>query len=461
MSRTQSELHLTPLERRAAGALATVFGLRMLGLFLIMPVIAIYGRAYPDYTPLLIGLAIGAYGLTQAALQIPAGLLSDRIGRRPVIIGGLLIFAAGSMIAATADTLTGVVIGRALQGCGAIAAAILALAADVSRESQRPKVMATIGMFIGLSFALALVLGPLLAASIGLSGIFWFTAVSALLGILVLQLAVPRVQVHAAKGEVLPATNQLQALLKHPQLLRLNSGVFVLHALLTAFFIVIPEQLVTAGLAVEDHAWLYLPTLLLSFALMLPMLIRAERKRQQPLFFRVAILLLALAVVANAFFAAHWLLVAGVIVLFFTGFNFLEATLPSSLTRFAPAGNKGSASGLYATFQFLGAFVGGAFGGWIQQEFGTIGVGIFALLLLLCWFMITVGMQPPPQRASVSFKLAPLDQQRADLLLENLAAQTGVTEVHVVAAEQVVYLKVDKSTYNEDQVKLVLAPYQA
>ncbi|PTB84626.1 MFS transporter, partial [Pseudidiomarina aestuarii] len=258
----------------------------------------------------------------------------------------------------------GVVIGRALQGCGAIAAAILALAADVSRESQRPKVMATIGMFIGLSFALALVLGPLLAASIGLSGIFWFTAVSALLGILVLQLAVPRVQVHAAKGEVLPATNQLQALLKHPQLLRLNSGVFVLHALLTAFFIVIPEQLVAAGLAVEDHAWLYLPTLLLSFALMLPMLIRAERKRQQPLFFRVAILLLALAVVANAFFAAHWLLVAGVIVLFFTGFNFLEATLPSSLTRFAPAGNKGSASGLYATFQFLGAFVGGAFGGW-------------------------------------------------------------------------------------------------
>lgn len=147
--------------------------------------------------------------------------------------------------------------------------------------------------------------------------------------------------------------------------------------------------------------------------------------------------------------------------LIFTGFNFLEATLPSSLTRFAPAGNKGSASGLYATFQFLGAFVGGAFGGWLQQEFGTIGVGIFALLLLLCWFMITVGMQPPPQRASVSFKLAPLDQQRADLLLEDLAAQTGVTEVHVVAAEQVVYLKVDKSTYNEDQVKLVLAPYQA
>lgn len=461
MRQQHQDNRLTPIERRASGALAAVFGLRMLGLFLIMPVIAIYGQKYPDYTPLLIGLAIGAYGLTQALLQIPLGMLSDRIGRRPVIVGGLLLFALGSLVAATADTLVGVVVGRALQGTGAIAAAILALAADITRDSQRPKVMATIGMFIGLSFALALVLGPLLGAQIGLSGLFYFTAVSAVFGIVVLLLAVPKVAQKSARGDLIPLKSELGMLFKDRQLARLNFGVFVLHCVLTAFFVVVPLQLMRGGLAADDHAWLYLPTLVASFAFMIPMLIKAERQRQQPRFFRVAIALVLGAVAVIVFVPAHWTYLAIAVVLFFTGFNFLEATLPSSLTRFAPAGRKGSASGIYATFQFFGAFVGGAAGGSIYQHFGLIGVGIFCTVLLLCWFAISFGMQPPPQQQSVSYELPLLTATQADGLAEQLSAIEGVEEVRIVAAEKTVYLKVHKTNYNEADVRAQLAPYTA
>jgi predicted MFS family arabinose efflux permease len=460
MRQQNQDNRLTPIERRASGALAAVFGLRMLGLFLIMPVIAIYGQQYPDYTPLLIGLAIGAYGLTQALLQIPLGMLSDRIGRKPVIVGGLILFAMGSLVAAWADTLVGVVIGRALQGTGAIAAAILALAADITRDSQRPKVMATIGMFIGLSFALALVLGPLLGAQIGLSGLFYFTAVSAVFGIVVLLAAVPSVSQKSARGDLIPLSSELGQLFKNPQLARLNFGVLVLHCVLTAFFVVVPLQLMRGGLAADEHAWLYLPTLLFSFALMIPMLIRAERQRQQPRYFRVAIALVVIAVGVIAFVPAHWAYLAIAVVLFFTGFNFLEATLPSSLTRFAPAGRKGSASGIYSTFQFLGAFIGGAAGGSIYQHFGLLGVGIFCVVLLLCWFVVSFGMQPPPQQQSVSYTLPKLSAAQSDGLAEQLSRVTGVEEVRIVAAEHTVYLKVHKTDYNDADVEAQLAPYR-
>lgn len=460
MAKHNLDNRLTAVERRASGALAAVFGLRMLGLFLIMPVIAIYGQHYPDYTPALIGLAIGAYGLTQALFQIPLGMLSDRIGRRPVIITGLLIFALGSLVSAWADTLVGVIIGRALQGMGAIAAAILALAADITRDSQRSKVMATIGMCIGLSFALALVLGPLLGAQIGLSGLFYFTAVSALMGIVILQWAVPKVAQKSSRGDLVPLARELSQLFKHPQLIRLNIGVLVLHCVLTAFFVVVPLQLIHGGLAANHHAWLYLPTLLGSFALMIPMLINAERQRRHPQYFRIGIFLLIVAVAVIVFVPAHWVYLAVAVVLFFTGFNLLEASLPSSLTRFAPAGNKGSASGIYATFQFLGAFLGGALGGAIMQYFGLIGVGIFCLVLLLFWFAVSFGMQPPPQHQSVSYTLPKLTAAEVDGLAEQLSHVAGVEEVRVVADDQTVYLKVHKTDYNDEQVKAYLSPYQ-
>ncbi|RUO62950.1 MFS transporter [Pseudidiomarina insulisalsae] len=461
MPKPSSEQRLSAIERRSSGALAAVFGLRMLGLFLIMPVMAIYGQAYPDYTPLLVGLAIGAYGLTQALLQIPMGMLSDKIGRRPVIIGGLLVFVLGSLVAAYAETLTGVVIGRALQGMGAIAAAILALAADITRDSQRPKVMALIGMCIGLAFALALILGPLLGPHIGLSGLFLFTAVSAVFGLVVFYFAVPKVEVRAPRGDVLPNKREFASLAKHPQLARLNAGVFILHCLLTAFFVVVPTQLVLGGLASAQHAWLYLPTLIVSFAFMIPMLIVAEKRRQQPAFFRVAIVLLMLAVAIIGFIQGSWLIYVAAIVLFFTGFNFLEATLPSTLTRFAPAGRKGSASGIYATAQFAGAFVGGAAGGAILQSAGVIGVVAFALILLVCWLMISFGMLPPPQWQNVSFKLQELPPTDVEALTTSLANAPGVEEVRLVANEQIAYLKVHKTDYNEEQVTAIVKPYQS
>lgn len=460
MAKHNLDNRLTPVERRASGALAAVFGLRMLGLFLIMPVIAIYGQHYPDYTPILIGLAIGAYGLTQALFQIPLGILSDRIGRRPVIITGLLIFAVGSLVAAWADTLVGVIIGRALQGMGAIAAAILALAADITRDSQRSKVMATIGLCIGLSFALALVLGPLLGAQIGLAGLFYFTAVSALLGIVILQWAVPKVAQKAARGDLIPLRQELSQLFTNPQLARLNIGVLVLHCVLTAFFVVVPLQLIQGGLVAERHAWLYLPTLFASFALMVPMLIKAERQRRHPQFFRIGILLLMIAVTVIVFVPAHWMYLAVAVILFFTGFNLLEASLPSSLTRFAPAGNKGGASGIYSTFQFLGAFLGGALGGVIMQYYGLLGVGVFCLILLLFWFVVSFGMLPPPQQQSVSYPVPKLTAAEVDGVAEQLSHVVGVEEVRVVAVDQTVYLKVHKTDYNEEQVKAYLSPYQ-
>ncbi|WP_417687442.1 MFS transporter [Pseudidiomarina sp.] len=461
MPKSANEQRLSPLERRASGALAAVFGLRMLGLFLIMPVMAIYGQAYPDYTPLMVGLAIGAYGLTQALLQIPMGMLSDKIGRRPVIIGGLLVFVLGSLVAAYADSLAGVVLGRALQGMGAIAAAILALAADITRDSQRPKVMAMIGMCIGLAFALALILGPLLGPYIGLSGLFLFTAISAVFGILVFYFAVPKVEVRAARGDLLPSTKELGLIFKHGQLARLNAGVFILHCLLTAFFVVVPTQLVAGGLASEQHAWLYLPTLLGSFVFMVPMLIIAEKRRQQPLFFRIAIVLLAAAIGIIGFSEGSWLIYVAAVLVFFTGFNFLEATLPSILTRFAPAGRKGSASGIYATSQFAGAFVGGAAGGAILQWGGLIGVVAFSLVLLLCWLLVSVGMTPPPQWQNVSFKLRELSTAEIETLANELAEGTGVEEVRLVASEQIAYLKVHKTDYNEEQVTALVKPYQS
>ncbi|WP_258807484.1 MFS transporter [Pseudidiomarina sp. CB1] len=460
MPKSANEQRLSPLERRSSSALAAVFGLRMLGLFLIMPVMAIYGQAYPDYTPLLVGLAIGAYGLTQALLQIPMGMLSDKVGRRPVIIVGLLVFVVGSLVAAYADTLVGVVIGRALQGMGAIAAAILALAADITRDSQRPKVMAMIGMCIGLAFALALILGPLLGPYIGLSGLFLFTAVSAVFGLLVFAIAVPKVEVRAARGDLLPSSKEFGLILKHGQLARLNIGVFILHCLLTAFFVVVPTQLVAGGLASEQHAWLYLPTLIGSFVVMVPMLIVAEKRRKQPLFFRIAIACLALAVGIIGFSEGSWLIYVAAVLVFFTGFNFLEATLPSLLTRFAPAGRKGSASGIYATAQFSGAFVGGAAGGAILQWGGLIGVVAFSLVLLLCWLLMSVGMAPPPQWQNVSFRLRKLAANEVDELATELAEVAGVEEVRLVASEQIAYLKVHKTDYNEEQVTALVQPYQ-
>ena len=451
---------LNSVEKKAAASLASVFGLRMLGLFLIMPVIAIYGQEYADYSPLLVGMAIGAYGLTQAVLQIPMGWVSDRVGRRPVIVGGLLVFAAGSIVAALADSLVWVIVGRALQGSGAIASAILALASDCSRDEQRPKVMAVIGLCIGLSFAIALVLGPWLGGIVGMSGLFYFTAVSALLAVVLVLTVTPTPVTKTPKRDLLPVRAELKRLLVTPQLVHLNLGVFILHLVLTAWFVSLPLTLVNAGLNAEQHGWLYFPTLILSFVVMVPLMLHAIRRQRQLQVFRFAIALLLIAMAVIAYFSnSLWWLVFGVWT-FFVGFNYLEASLPAMLAQYAPAGSKGSASGIYSSFQFFGAFVGGMAGGWLYSLYGMSGVMILCIALLSVWLVVSFAMRAVTGMANVSLASPGIHPQQAAEVAQALAELEGVSEAVVIAGDQTTYLKVKRDKFNEQTARAMLARYQ-
>lgn len=451
---------LNSVEKKAAASLASVFGLRMLGLFLIMPVIAIYGQEYADYSPLLVGMAIGAYGLTQAVLQIPMGWVSDRVGRRPVIVGGLLVFAAGSIVAALADSLVWVIVGRALQGSGAIASAILALASDCSRDEQRPKVMAVIGLCIGLSFAIALVLGPWLGGIVGMSGLFYFTAVSALLAVVLVLTVTPTPVTKTPKRDLLPVRAELKRLLVTPQLVHLNLGVFILHLVLTAWFVSLPLTLVNAGLNAEQHGWLYFPTLILSFVVMVPLMLHAIRRQRQLQVFRLAIGLLLIAMAVIAYFSnSLWWLVFGVWT-FFVGFNYLEASLPAMLAQYAPAGSKGSASGIYSSFQFFGAFVGGMAGGWLYSLYGMSGVMLLCITLLSVWLVVSFAMRAVTGMANVSLASPGIHPQQAAEVAQALAELEGVSEAVVIAGDQTTYLKVKRDKFNEQTARAMLARYQ-
>ncbi|RUO23447.1 MFS transporter [Aliidiomarina iranensis] len=454
----QNRLNRT--EKKAAATLASIFGLRMLGLFLIMPVLAIYGQSYPDYSPFLVGIAIGAYGLTQAFLQIPMGWLSDRIGRRPVILSGLAIFALGSVVAALADTMQGVIFGRVLQGAGAIAGAVLALAADSAREEQRPKVMAVIGMGIGLSFVLALIIAPLLGGVIGMSGLFWLTAALAVGGILLMWRGMPETYQQVPSRDVLPVPKELGRLLKNMQLQRLNAGIFVLHLVLTAWFVTLPLQLVEAGLAAEHHSWLYLPTLLLSFLVMIPMMLVLLRKQKQVLGMRLAVVMLALSLSAIAVFQGQlWGLIFSVW-LFFIGFNYLEASFPALLTQHAPAGSKGSASGLYTTFQFFGAFAGGVAGGFLFQSFGAFGVMLFCVALLVCWLLFSIGLLQVSATTRLNFVTRTLSPKEARELTQALTDVSGIEEAIVIPDEGATYLKIKKDEYDATAINGIVARFQ-
>ncbi len=383
-------------ERRATAGLATIFGMRMLGLFLILPVFALYGTELAGATPMLIGLAIGAYGLTQALLQIPFGMLSDKIGRRPVIVMGLLIFALGSGVAAEADTIGGVILGRGLQGCGAIAAAVMALAADLTRDSQRTKSMAFIGISVGAAFLIALVAGPMIAATAGLSGVFWATAALALVAVALLYGVVPAGGEAAFRPEVNARAGALGVVLRNPDLLRLDFGVLVLHFILTASFVVLPVILESQlGVARADHWMIYVPVLLVSVAGMAALISIGERRRiLHRLLAGVAVLVIVADLVLAGFSDSLPLFILG-LWLFFVGFNTLEASLPSLLTRFAPEGMRGTALGVYATAQFLGAFLGGTLGGLVYGGFGADGVFLACALAAGIWLISALGLKAP------------------------------------------------------------------
>lgn len=429
-------------ETRAASGLALVFAFRMLGMFMVLPVLATYGMDLQGATPALIGLAIGAYGLTQAALQIPFGIISDRIGRLPVIYFGLLIFAAGAVLAATADTIWGVIAGRVLQGAGAISAAVMALLSDLTREQHRTKAMAMIGMSIGVSFAVAMVVGPLLTSAFGLSGLFWVTAGMAALGIVVVAV-LPRAPAHIRHRESGVARQALGVTLRHPDLLRLDFSIFALHAVLMASFVALPLALVNeAALPKEQHWWVYLTALVVGFFGMVPFIIYGEKKRQMKRIVLGAVAVLVLSELFLWWFGNRlWSLVAGMIV-FFIAFNLLEASLPSLISKVAPAGGKGTAMGIYSTSQFLGSGLGGVLGGWLYQ-LGGLGP-VFAGCAALCalWFVVTWSMREPPYVTGLRLPLS-AGAARNPALSEQMMAVAGVSDAVVIVEEAAAYVKVD------------------
>ncbi len=386
---------MTPQERRSSASLALIFALRMLGLFLVMPVFSLEARHYPGGDdPALVGLAMGIYGLTQGLLQIPFGMASDRFGRKRVMVLGLLVFAAGSLLAALAPTLGWLVAGRAVQGAGAISAAITALLADHTRDAVRTKAMAMIGASIGLVFALSLVLSPLLNTALGLNGLFALTCVLALGGVAVVLWWVPPEPALHADAE----HGGLRAVLRQPTLLRLNLGVFVLHAVQLAMWVAVPTLLVQAGLAKEHHWWVYLPATLLSFGVMGATLFPLEKRGHLRAVFLGAIALVALVQLGLLLLAGGAPTVLELTVLlfaFFCGFNVLEASQPSLASRMAPAHARGAALGVYNTLQSLGLFAGGVAGGWLVKHTGPQGLFGACLLAALAWLALAWPMQAP------------------------------------------------------------------
>lgn len=438
---------------RSVASLSLLYAFRMLGLFMVLPVLMLYGTDYAGATPFLLGLALGVYGLAQAVFQIPLGLLSDLLGRKPVILVGLLVFALGSVVAGTAESVEGLIIGRALQGAGAIASAIMAMVADLTTEENRTKAMAAIGASIGLSFSIAMVLGPVAASAAGLSGVFLLTSVLAVAGMLIVLFVVPT---PSLSGERHRDVGAIPALIKttavNPQLLRLNFGIFSLHCILMSAFVVIPQLLeFELGIDRGMHWLTYLALMGGALVIMMPFMLFAERRRQVKHVFLAAIFLLGLTLVLLAFFRSEVILALGLLLLFFVGFNLLEATLPSLVSKLSPAGAKGTAMGLYSTSQFLGAFVGGTFGGWLLQHQSAQVVMMTGAGLAGLWLLVAMTMRPPRYLESLCLTVNPGFIATMDVL-----EIEGVEEALLVPEDGLLYLKVDKNRLDEHALKLLI-----
>ena len=448
---------MLPTENKAAFSLALVYALRMLGLFMILPVFSLHAHDYTGATPVLIGLAIGVYGLTQGLFQLPFGYLSDRIGRKKVIIAGLLIFCVGSLVAAEAQSITQVIAGRALQGLGAIAAAVMALAADLTREEVRIRIMAIIGMSIGASFMISMVVGPIIAAEFGLRILFWMTAGLAILGILVIIFITPQPPRQSFHRDAQLSLPDVGRIVGDRELLKLDFGVFVLHLVLAATFVVFPLVLQQSLQVAEELHWrTYLPVFALSILFLPPMIIVAEKLRKAQGVFLLAIAMLMAAEVGLAL-STSYLAAFAMLVLFFGAFNFLEAMLPANVARLAPADMKGTAMGLFSSAQFLGAFCGGLVGGFLLAT-GDYAI-TFAWLagILGLWFAVALTMKAPAYLKSRIVSLKALEQTEIDRFVDRAMAVSGVKEVSVYEADRVAYLKVDKS-FDEAALQALVAP---
>ena len=437
---------MNSLERRSTFALSSIFALRMLGLFMIIPVFAVVGQSYQYATPALIGLAVGVYGLSQAILQIPFSLWADRFNRKPLVIIGLLLFALGGAVAAMSETIYGVIIGRAIAGAGAVSAVVMALLADVTREENRTKAMAMMGMSIGLSFVVAFSLGPWLTSLVGISGLFWVTTIMGLLAIFMLFL-VPKTTRHH-KNYKQGYLNQLKQVLKMADLNRLHFSVFSLHLLLTAMFIYVPSQLINfAGIPLAQHSIVYLPLLLISLFFAFPSIILAEKYRKMRSIFLTAIAGIIIGLVILIFgYESKYILLLG-LGLFFIAFNVMEALLPSWLSKAAPIQSKATAMGVNASAQFLGAFFGGTLGGQlILLNNTTMGWSVLSAIAII-WLLISFGLAQPHYLTSIVLRLP--ENKQTDDWTSQLLSIRGIEEVVVMSEQQVAYIKVDKQQIDD------------
>ncbi len=450
-------------EKKAAYSLSLIYSLRMLGLFMIVPVLSLNAPdELSDSTPFLVGLAIGAYGLTQAIFQIPFGMISDKLGRKPMIILGMLIFALGSLVAGMSESIYGVIIGRLLQGSGAVAAVLMAMAADLTREEHRMKIMATIGVSIGLSFAISIVAGSALGAWIGINGIFYLTAFFAITGIFIVIYVVPDVKEVKCHRDTETIAENITAILKNQQLLRLDIGIFILHMVLTATFLVIPMLLVDpdyVNIAIEDHWKVYFPVFLFSTLFMIPFIILAESRRKMKAVFIGAIFTMIL--VQLGFWSTHhsaYGLVISLLV-FFTAFNLLEASLPSLVAKISPAENKGTAMGVYSTSQFLGAFCGGLTGGYLLTFYGIESIFLFSTVCFSFWLIIALTMKNPRFLSNYIVKVSSITAQQRLLLTKQLTEISGVAEAFVLVEDGEAFLKVDLHALDTDALMEISQQY--
>ncbi len=457
MSVSSSSEKMSPIELRATAGLASIYGLRMFGMFIILPVFAFYAEHLPggnNYT--LVGVALGAYGLTQAILQIPFGWLSDRIGRKPVIYIGLILFAMGSFIAASADDIYWVIFGRIVQGAGAISAAVMALTADLTREEHRTKAMAAIGMTIGTVFALSLIIAPGLNRLIGVPGNFAMTGILALLAMIVVYKIIPNPLVCRFHSDTEASAGSFRNVLHNPELLRLNFCVFTLHATLMALWLVIPLSLREAGLVADYHWQVYLPVLLISMVLIVPTIIYAEKKvKLKPVFAAAVSVLLASQGLLALMLDSIWGMAIALLV-FFTAFNLLEASLPSLISKIAPVGAKGTAIGVYSSIQFLGAFTGATAGGYLYGQHGGQALFAFSGVLLALWLVLAFTMKAPAAVRTKMYHVQEMETGKANGLSRELASLPGVHEALVLTSEGVAYLKVDMNGFDETRVVQLL-----
>lgn len=447
---------MSSAEQRSTISLAAIYGLRMLGMFLILPIFAIYAQTLEgghDHT--MVGLALGAYGLTQVLLQLPFGIASDKYGRKKVIYVGMLIFIIGSVVAAMGTDIITVIVGRAIQGAGAVSAVVMALVADSTREEHRTKAMATIGGTIGVTFALSLVAGPLLNQSIGVPGIFWMTAILSLFAMGVVKFLVPDPVNSHFHSDTETAPDKIKEVLSNTQLLRLNFGAFSLHAAQMAMFVVVPFALKeTSGMSENQHWLVYLPVLTISFVMMLPAIIYGEKRAKlKPVFIGAV----ATMLFAQLLFAANIHHFWGVVIalfFYFLAFNLLEATLPSLISKMAPAASKGTAIGVHNTAQSLGIFIGAVAGGFLSGNYGFPSVFIFCSVLMGIWLISAFGMKTPPSVKTKMYHVEVLSEKQAAQLKQSVESMAGVEEVAVLAQESTLIVKINNQQTVEAQAAI-------